>query len=135
MAAESSKSPRATEPTAGQVTRSLTPEQRAQLRTRSREAREFAQVAAARCHELRAEFEARLSEQAQWRESFTRVPELRDSISRYARCLRDEGEQPQRMLLLVKEAVHEAIPSIETRQPVLDLAIGFAIKAYYDEAA
>lgn len=115
----------------------MSPEQRVELRARSGVARANAQAAAARCVDLRTKFEASVSEQAQWRESLTRVlPELRESVARYARCLRDEGAAPEQMLVLLKEALHQALPSSATASSViLDMSVGCAIEAYYDTAA
>ena len=115
------------------LTAPLTPEQRAELRARSATARSQAKAAAGRCLELKAMFEASVSEQAQWRESMTRVlPELREAVGRYARCLKDEGAPPEQMLVLVKEALHEALPSTARgSSAILDMSVGCAIEAYY----
>lgn len=116
---------------------SLTSEQSARLRERSAAARASARAAAARCLELRIQFEASVSAQAQWRESLTRVlPELRESVGHYARCLKDEGAPPAQMLVLVKEALHEALPnSVPASSAILDMSVGCAIEAYYDLTA
>lgn len=137
MTAESRKSPHAGETTDGHESVLLTPEERAQLRARSMAARDHAQLAAVRCHELQREFETRVADYARWRESLDRaMPDLREWVARYARCLKEEGEAPQRMLVLVKQAVHEVVPSSEPdASTVLDLVVGFAIQAYYDTAA
>lgn len=115
----------------------LTAEQRAQLRERSAEARSNARAAAARCLELRMKFEASVAAQAEWRESLTRVlPALRESVGHYARCLREEGAPPEQMLMLVKEALHEALPSsVPASSAILDMSVGCAIEAYYDLTA
>ena len=110
------------------------PEPRAQLRARSAIARASAKAAAARCLELKSKFEASISERAHWRESLTRVlPELRESVGRYARCLKAEGAPPEQMLVLVEEALHEALPSsMSGASAILDLSAGCAIEAYYE---
>ena len=75
--------------------------------------------------------------QAQWRESLTRIlPELRESVARYARCLKDEGALPEQMLVHVKAAVHEALPTFTPESSaILDMSVGCAIKAYYEQSA
>lgn len=137
MADEPRKAIAAAEIMSGERSASLTPEARAQLRARSATARANAKAAATRCLELKLKFEASVSEQAQWRESLTRVlPELRESVGRYARCLKAEGAPPEQMLVLVKEALHEALPSsMSGASAILDMSVGCAIEAYYDLTA
>ena len=137
MADERKRQVAAAETPSGEVNGSLTPEQRTQLRERSATARINAQAAAARCLELRIKFEASVAEQAQWRESLTRVlPELRESVGRYARCLKEEGAAPEQMLVLVKAALHEALPSSAVAaSAILDMSVGCAIEAYYEQTA
>lgn len=136
MAEQPEKLHAAAEDTEG-VSGTLTAEQRSQLRERSAAARANAKAAAARCVELKAQFEASVSEQAEWRASLTRVlPELRESIARYARCLKDEGAAPEQMLVLVKEALFEVVPSAASgASALLDLSVGCAIEAYYGQTA
>ena len=119
--------------TGGDLSGTLTAEQRTEMRARSAAARASAQASAARCLELKMQFEANVSEQAQWRQSLTRVlPELRESIARYARCLKEEGARPEQMLVLVQEALHEALPAYALESSaLLDLSVGCAIEAYY----
>ena len=121
----------------GETTASLSPEQRTALRTRSAVARALAQAAATHCLALKARFEASAAEEAQWRESLTRaLPELRESVTRYVRCLKDEGAAPEQMLVLVKNALHEALPrTAPGSSAILDLSVGCAIEAYYELTA
>ena len=137
MADEPKKDPSSSEAMGDKALGSMNSEQRAELRARSSAARANAQAAAARCLELRLQFEASIAEQAQWRESLTRVlPELRESVSRYARCLRAEGAAPEQMLVLVKEALHQALPSFApASSAILDMSVGCAIEAYYEQTA
>lgn len=137
MADEPRKGITAADVMSGDRSAPLTPEQRAELRARSATARAHAKAAAGRCLELRMQFEASVSEQAEWRESLTRVlPELRESVGRYARCLKDEGAPPEQMLVLVKEALHEALPSFASGSSIiLDMSVGCAIEAYYGLSA
>ena len=137
MTNEPDKSRAAAEASAGEVRGALTPEQCAELRARSATARANAKAAAARCLELRRTFENSISEQAQWKASLTRVlPDLRESVGRYARCLKSEGAAPEQMLVLVKEALHEALPSyVAGSSVILDMSVGCAIEAYYELTA
>ena len=109
----------------------------AELRESSSTARAHAKAAAARCLELKLRFEASAAEQARWKESLTRVlPDLHDAVARYARCLRAEGAAPERMVILVKHALHEALPAVACGSSIiLDLSVGCAIEAYYTTQA
>jgi hypothetical protein len=63
--------------------------------------------------------------------------QLRASVSAYARRLRAEGQPSERMLILVKTAVREAVPpeldSVELRE-LLEDVVRWSVEAYYDAA-
>ena len=137
MADEPKKQTSSSDTIAGEARGSMDPEEHAELRARSSVARANAQAVAARCLELRVKFEASVAEQARWRESLTRMlPELRESVSRYVRCLKAEGAAPEQMLVLVKEALHQALmSSAVASSAILDMSVGCAIEAYYEQTA
>jgi hypothetical protein len=57
---------------------------------------------------------------------------LREAIRRYATCLRDEGEPPERALVLVKAAVRDAVASdTPTGVGIMLDAVRWAIDGYY----
>lgn len=59
---------------------------------------------------------------------------LRDSVTAYVRRLHDEQVPPERMLVLVKEAVREATPAgtdvLEGRE-LMESVVRWSIEAYY----
>ncbi|HET7458602.1 MAG TPA: hypothetical protein VFJ74_13230 [Gemmatimonadaceae bacterium] len=57
---------------------------------------------------------------------------MREAIRRYAACLRDEGEPPERALVLIKTAVRDAVaPDTPTGVGIMLDAVRWAIDGYY----
>jgi hypothetical protein len=63
--------------------------------------------------------------------------QLRASVAAYARRLKAEGQPPERMLVLVKTAVRDAVPpefdAVEVRE-LLEDVVRWSVEAYYDAA-
>ena len=63
--------------------------------------------------------------------------QLRASVAAYARRLKAEGQPSERMLVLVKTAVREAVPpefdAVEVRE-LLEDVVRWSVEAYYDAA-
>jgi hypothetical protein len=62
---------------------------------------------------------------------------LHASVAAYARRLKAEGQPPERMLVLVKSAVREAVPpeldAVEVRELVEDV-VRWSVEAYFEAA-
>ena len=71
-------------------------------------------------------------------ESAARRTELREAVRAYVRDLRDEGQPPQRMLVLVKSAVRDSTPlrtePLEARQELTADVVRWSVEAYYETA-
>ena len=68
------------------------------------------------------------------RESEALRAALRTSVTAYVRRLHDEQVPPQRMLVLVKEAVREAAPAhidVLERRDLMESVVRWSIEAYY----
>jgi hypothetical protein len=61
--------------------------------------------------------------------------ELRSSVIVYARVLRQEGEPPERMLVLVKSAVQpeETRESVEENRALMEEVVRWSLEGYYGE--
>jgi hypothetical protein len=71
------------------------------------------------------------------RESHGLRAELRAAVTAYVRHLRREGEPPQRMLVLVKDAVGDSLPTQldqTDRRALLADVVRWSIAAYYRSA-
>ena len=88
-----------------------------------------------RAEALQSRTEAALStSQRAVRDSEALRAALRTSVTAYARRLHDEQVPPQRMLVLVKEAVREATPAaadVLERRELMESVVRWSIEAYY----
>jgi hypothetical protein len=60
--------------------------------------------------------------------------QLRASITAYVRRLHDDGVPPQRMLILVKDAIREAVPQelpLDDSRALIDEVVRWSIDAFY----
>ena len=89
----------------------------------------------ARVEALQSRTEAALSTPPRaLRESEALRAALRTSVTAYVRRLHDEQVPPQRMIVLVKEAVREATPAhidVLERRDLMESVVRWSIEAYY----
>ena len=105
---------------------------------RARAAILASQALTGRSHSLLARSEALAGASARSvEESVALRAEIRASVVAYTRRLKLEGLPSERMLVLVKTAVREAVPpeldAVELRE-LLEDAVRWSVEAYYDAA-
>jgi hypothetical protein len=123
------------QPSAASGTGRWTPDERADLRLRSAEARAVAKVATARYAALVIECQRGFLRAKELRDQVDAArQELRGTVSRYADLLKQLDTPPEQTLRLVKNMVDESTPRAAESFDVMSDVVRWCIEAYYGDA-
>jgi hypothetical protein len=113
----------------------MTPDERAEMRLRSADARAAAKAATERYAAVLLESQRRIVQSREVREHVESArQELCDTVSRYAVLLKQLETPPERTLCLVKGMVDESTRRSADRINVMNEAVRSCIEGYYGDA-